>query len=343
MKIYHIKEISYLPKSANMIDFDMESLSKIYFQYVVKVANSYGISTKELFSKIDIKDNRIEVFHVKNSIEYIIQKSGNINIPLEIGKQFRLNDTHSLMKAMKYTKTIASALKVLEEFHSLIHTGIALKIDIKDDLVLSLEYKDQMVQYVRFPAEGFLAIYLNMIRSLSKEHISPKEVCFFHPMHDGKNEMEQFFKTKVKFEQNKNYMVFDKKVLELYLHSYDKTLEEIYVINSKVEYDKLDFEAFLENLRFHISNNLFPNIVTVDLVAKAFHISTRTLQYRLKKYGMKFNTILNDIRKEKALMMINEEIPLCGISLLLGFQNQSAFTRSFKKWYGITPKEYLSR
>lgn len=323
-----------------MIDCYMETISKIYFQYILKVANNYGIKDKELFANINIKDNRIEVIDVKNSIDYIIQKSGNINIPLEIGKLFKLNDSHSLMKAIKYTNTLGSALKLLEQFHMLIHTGISLKVEEAEDLVLSLSYKDEFIQNIRFPAEGFLTIYLNMIRSLSKEQITPKRVCFFHGEHEGKKGLDEFFSVDVEFEKGKNYMVFDKKVLEYYLNSYDKTLENIYIINSKVEYDKLNFDNFLEKLKYYISDNLFPEIATIKSSAKNFHISPRTLQYRLKDNGLKFNTVLNDIRKEKSLQMLKDGIPFFSISLLLGFKNQSAFTRAFKKWYGVSPSNH---
>jgi AraC-like DNA-binding protein len=71
-------------------------------------------------------------------------------------------------------------------------------------------------------------------------------------------------------------------------------------------------------------------------------MSSRTLHRRLQALGINFNQLLKDIRIEMALEYLDEgKLSLTNISELLGYTEQSAFSRAFKHWTGQTPKQYL--
>ncbi|WP_290674383.1 AraC family transcriptional regulator [Aquabacterium sp.] len=78
--------------------------------------------------------------------------------------------------------------------------------------------------------------------------------------------------------------------------------------------------------------------VSVDKVAQAMNQSTRTLQRRLADSGMTWQHLLDRTREQLARQYLSDRaLSLAEIALLLGYSEQSAFTRSFKRWTGLTP------
>jgi AraC-like DNA-binding protein len=73
-------------------------------------------------------------------------------------------------------------------------------------------------------------------------------------------------------------------------------------------------------------------------VAAMLAINSRTLHRRLEAEGTGFEAIRESLRQEMALQYLREtKVPLGQISGLLGFPEQSAFTRSCRRWFGTTP------
>jgi AraC-like DNA-binding protein len=60
--------------------------------------------------------------------------------------------------------------------------------------------------------------------------------------------------------------------------------------------------------------------------------------------GTSFSAILNDARRDLAMQYLKEnETSKAEIAYLLGYSEVSVFSRSFKKWTGLTPSEYASQ
>ena len=73
-------------------------------------------------------------------------------------------------------------------------------------------------------------------------------------------------------------------------------------------------------------------------IAAMLAIHPRSLHRRLQDEGTGFEIIKEELRSEMALQYLRQtKIPLGQLSGLLGFPEQSAFTRSCKRWFGKTP------
>jgi len=80
--------------------------------------------------------------------------------------------------------------------------------------------------------------------------------------------------------------------------------------------------------------------LSIEKVAKEMAISVRTLQKRLQEEGVIFSDLLREIRHRLAQKYLRESYSVEQIAYLLGFSEPSAFRRAFKKWSGVTPREY---
>lgn len=80
-----------------------------------------------------------------------------------------------------------------------------------------------------------------------------------------------------------------------------------------------------------------------DGIARALNQSASTLQRRLRREGTTYQRLLDTTRRELALEYLKEgRHTLADITFLLGFADQSNFTRAFRRWTGNTPRQYLS-
>jgi AraC-like DNA-binding protein len=79
-------------------------------------------------------------------------------------------------------------------------------------------------------------------------------------------------------------------------------------------------------------------------VATRLHVSTRTLKRRLAEHGTTFSEILDDMRRQRALLLLeNRELAIGEVAARLGYTEVPNFTRAFRRWTGKTPAAYRGR
>jgi AraC-like DNA-binding protein len=79
----------------------------------------------------------------------------------------------------------------------------------------------------------------------------------------------------------------------------------------------------------------------IDVFADIAGTSQRTLQRKLKQYGISYSQILETTRFEMATeMLADPNAKLMDVAMTLGYENQSNFGRSFRRIAGISPGKY---
>lgn len=75
-------------------------------------------------------------------------------------------------------------------------------------------------------------------------------------------------------------------------------------------------------------------------VAAQLNLSSSTLKRRLNDEGNTFKSLLDNLRHELAIKYLNQDkLSITETTYLLGFSQSSAFTRAFKRWEGVSPKQ----
>ena len=76
-------------------------------------------------------------------------------------------------------------------------------------------------------------------------------------------------------------------------------------------------------------------------LAGELHVDRRTLQRWLAREGVSFRALLEESRRARAAELLTvTRRPVGEIAELLGYAESAAFTRAFKRWYGVTPTGY---
>lgn len=101
---------------------------------------------------------------------------------------------------------------------------------------------------------------------------------------------------------------------------------------------------FRESAYIAIQQQLIHGLPTLKKVAFQLKIGTRTLQRRLNDEGVSFQQLVDDARKYLAEYYLRDSpLLLSDIGLLLGFADHPTMTKAFRKWHGISPREFRNR
>lgn len=93
-----------------------------------------------------------------------------------------------------------------------------------------------------------------------------------------------------------------------------------------------------------IAQSKLPTIPSLPEIAEEMGIQPYTLQRRLKREGVTYLDIKNQIKRDTAIeLLTNSELSIEAISTQLGFVETSPFTRTFKQWTGVPPSAYRKR
>lgn len=83
---------------------------------------------------------------------------------------------------------------------------------------------------------------------------------------------------------------------------------------------------------------------TIEELAHILHISSRTLDRRLRKEGRQFQEMSKRVRLERAFDLLGRRrMSVTQVALQLGYRDVSNFTRAFKRDSGMSPSEYQAR
>lgn len=81
------------------------------------------------------------------------------------------------------------------------------------------------------------------------------------------------------------------------------------------------------------------------MLAEEVGLSRAQLHRRLKELtGISSGEFIRNIRLKKAAELLSErKVNISQVAYMVGFSSQAHFSTAFRKFYGISPTEYLNR
>ncbi len=102
-------------------------------------------------------------------------------------------------------------------------------------------------------------------------------------------------------------------------------------------------QALLKKVIAVVESNIGDTLFGVDQMAHEIGMSRTSMQRKIKSItGFPPSELIRNIRLRKAAMLLkNKSDTVSQVSLLVGFDDPSYFTKSFKKQFGMPPSEYI--
>jgi len=266
------------------------------------------------------------------------------NFGLHLGESMQGNPGGNLLfSLMTNSPTVGDALKKFCRYHRIMNDAIQPVLEEKANLAyLSWKIKTKWPGSSRHLSEALLCIFQSILNHLTGHRFIPVEVRFRHKSPDDISIHQKIFPTSIRFSQDKDELVMKKKLLEEEIFLADQRLLETLERHALDLTNRIDSpDSWTVRVIQSINKNLQGQKPTIKLIARDIAISVRSLQSKLRDEETSFQTLLDIVRKDKALQYLkNQGMTLVDIAFILGFSEQSAFNHAFKRWTNKTPKQF---
>lgn len=189
--------------------------------------------------------------------------------------------------------------------------------------------------------ECAFAWVLSIARHGTGTRLSPLRVEFLQPRAHAKT-IERHFGCPIIFGAERNALVF--RAADAARPFVTRNAELLAMLAPQFEEEiKQESRAdnFMERVRLTIQQKLTGKRPTIDDIADALHVSSRTLQRRLQDEGSTFQRVLDEARHHLARHYLNNSVlELNEAAYLLGYEDGNSFVRAFRGWEGIPPARW---
>lgn len=99
----------------------------------------------------------------------------------------------------------------------------------------------------------------------------------------------------------------------------------------------------VRGVRDVLSSRLGRATLTIGPVAKQVAMSVRSLQRALEHAGTSYQEVVDLVRQERGRELLLTELSFSDVASRLGYTEATAFTHAFRRWTGLSPREYRAR
>ncbi|MBQ0755659.1 MAG: AraC family transcriptional regulator [Amphritea sp.] len=187
-----------------------------------------------------------------------------------------------------------------------------------------------------------LSMWHHFISWLIGSRLDLKAAYFTFPRQEDSYHYETLFQSEVKFDQHDNAIVFPARFLDYPIIQNDESLRAFlqtapYQLIVMVDND----QSLRSQVKVMLGKDFSRELPGAEEVAFKLNMSVSTLRRRLADENSSYQKIKDDCRKKAAVnYMDSPQLSINDVAALMGFDEPSAFFRSFKKWTGMTPGEY---
>ena len=260
---------------------------------------------------------------------------------LHVGEYYRPAMLHALGMGIVSSSTLIDALYRIERYGRVVSTnGRLVVVEGEDFTRLEARATDRFVAPTMQTRDAAVLCFLRMLKLCAGPVATPFKVTLPHGGHGYPDKFREAFGCPVEFNSPPITFVYET----------SKTLQPVLSGNAELaaEADRLaarylgahDTQSVAMRVRALLLRKMPSGSVSQENVARALHQSTSTLQRRLRQEGTSYQALLDETRRELALDYLRDgKHSIADIAFLLGFSDQSNFTRAFRRWTGTTPRQ----
>jgi AraC-like DNA-binding protein len=276
--------------------------------------------------------------------ELAVEATGDPAFGLEASRHAAQTTFHALGYAVLASVTLKEAFERIIRYRRLIGDVLELQlVDAGDRYRFEIDVSGQPV-----PFQAVDAIAATCARQARQLHAprpcTPLAVTFARPAPADPGPYLRTFRAPVRFDESVNALEYAREDLEARLPSGNAELARG---NDEV---LVRYLARLEQAR--VSTRVQQALLAAlpdgapskTAIARALGMSARNLQRHLADEGTSFKALLNDARVSLARQYVDEgRLSVTEIAFVLGFADTSTFSRAFKRWTGMSPRDYSAR
>lgn len=212
------------------------------------------------------------------------------------------------------------------------------------DAVLVIDDRELPDDLRGFLVESTVAALITMQYDLDRVRVPVKSLRLKGPPPPYAARYQELFGVEPQFDQAENALAIDLHCLALELPQ-GNALTQRYCEEECRRL--LQRRRLLGGLAGQVRDHLARHVAQppgMPAVAAALGLHPRTLRRRLSEEGVDFASLAEEVRRAVAEeLLLTTNLQLEEIACRLGYSEPSAFTRAFKRWRGVAPREFRRR
>jgi AraC-like DNA-binding protein len=190
-------------------------------------------------------------------------------------------------------------------------------------------------------ADFAVAAIFHLLWRLTAERVRPIEVRLPRPRPPRTQVYQRFFRgAVVTFGAAAPALAFTRASLLVPLSQRDDKLLRILTQTAETQRRALPSgDDWRDRVRALIANGLPDGDYALDRIAQRCGIGERTLRRRLVEAGTSYRALVDEVRKERALLLLEQAGSVSDVAQRVGFSDATAFARAFRRWTGKLPHQ----
>lgn len=327
----------YMTMSSNYLTIHLEQLEDFGFPRHNALA-ALGLSEDEL---LDPK-GRIEAGRVENMYKVAAKALSDPRIGIRVGYKFRVHDYQKTGSIYSYCENIGQVLELNRRYQCLaVDVGLP-EYRIEDGRHFFLYNRYEAAKDMHHVMGAVFGAWATALRWLSwaaghelkEAHLmprAPEDISFY----------KEVVQCPIVFGMPRNHVEFHPESITKPLITRDPAkLAQCIAMLDKVLNLSHEKEAFKAAIKASIQGAMVEGHVNLIVVADRMNVRERQLRKTLSQQGLSFRNLLEEQRKEVFQKLHAQGESFVSIAQSLAYNDQAAFNRAFKRWYGIAPGQY---
>jgi AraC-like DNA-binding protein len=317
---------------------------------IINAATAHGVKPHTLYESVRLDaavlldpDNRIPFAQLVALYERAAELTGDNNFGLHLGERIDPSAFDVVGYSALNSPTLGAAFERVARYHSIWTDGALFKLESANDTsAVVYSYVDTTIHEHRQDSEMTLATVTALCRNVTTPDFTPTAVEFQHEAPRDTSEHLRLFRCPVQFAAQSNRLSFPSSFLSLPIAKADASLCALLDRHAEELLEKFPpRDSLIDHVRSVIATEFRGGDPSLEHVADQLGFTPRTLQRKLQELNTSHNELVDQMRCQLATRYLRERnMAICEVAYLLGFSESSSFHRAFKRWTGVTPKEF---
>ncbi len=315
------------------------SVNRLYARALLQSAERRAILLPAELRKA-VEDNaRLPLALLDQLWDAYCRGSGDRLAGLRLGLELQAGHLDSAGLLLASCDTLGEALEQLVEVAPIVGEGGDFLLD-RDGDVAVIAFRPHMAVRQAERVEAVLAGLLRLSSWASGEAFRPGSVHFVHQPLSPSNEYRSLLRIPSSFGASDNALIFSADQLHLPLIQANAPLRE----HLRQLTDRMLAELGQDSLSAEVQRLIRAHPRWgKERIASVLTISGRHLNRRLAEEGTSFKLLRDDALHGVALERLRGSGSLPDVAEDLGFSDESAFAKAFRRWTGSTPAQFRRR
>jgi len=325
----------------------------MYYQLLkplIELANDKGISGEKLLAGSSLSPQQLRVGETVDEDSYnalccrAAELTEEASLGLELGCRLGINTMGVVGQALMSCKNLEQSLEVMFTYLRIVAPSARLGFRKEaGHCILSYEVPEHSSISPHFFTEAFAASIQVSTRFLLNGPIPEAEQHFDFPATDHGLVFADIFSVPVHYNSKESAIYFPREALTLPISTASPAAAEIYRSQCELQLRELGMNArYVDKITARLQNysEQFPGAAEM---AAILNTSERSLRRHLSSEKSSYQKLLDDVRTKLACNFLKDtDLSIAEIGNKVGIEDIANFRRTFRRWTGLTPREWRS-